>query len=191
MTAASGRLGRPLDRAIVLFGPMASGKSSVGAALAELLGAQFLDTDALVVAARGPIPEIFAAHGEEAFRQAEADVIAQVLEAEHPRGLVLALGGGSVLREETRARLGDVHRVYLRASWDDVAPRLAGSDDRPLLHGDAENSWKALMDRRRPVFEALATLSVDTGHSTAAEVAAQIAGTIMAVCRRADEGVSA
>jgi shikimate kinase len=47
------------------------------------------------------------------------------------------------------------------------------------------------MDRRRPVFEALATLSVDTGHSTAAEVAAQIAGTIMAVSRRADEGVSA
>ncbi|AMM32822.1 Shikimate kinase [Sinomonas atrocyanea] len=84
-----------------------------------------------------------------------------------------------------------MHRVYLRASWDDVAPRLVGSADRPLLHGDAENSWKALMDRRRPVFEALATLSVDTGHNTAAEVAAQIAGTLAAGSRRATEGVIA
>ena len=187
MTAAGGRPDRP----IVLFGPMASGKSSVGAALAELLGARFLDTDALVVAQHGPIPEIFAAHGEEAFRQAEADVIAQVLAQRHPEGLVLALGGGSVLRPETRALLTDVHRVYLRASWDDVAPRLVGSADRPLLHGDAENSWKALMDRRRPVFEDLATLSVDTGQNTAAEVAALIAGTIAAGSRRATEGVIA
>lgn len=183
--------GTRMDRPIVLFGPMASGKSSVGAALAELLGARFLDTDALVVAQHGPIPEIFAAHGEEAFRQAEADVIAQVLAAEHPQGLVLALGGGSVLREETRERLAHVHRVYLRASWDDVAPRLVGSADRPLLHGDAENSWKALMDRRRPVFEALASLSVDTGQNTAAEVAATIAGTLAAGSCRATEGVIA
>lgn len=187
MTPSSTRMDRP----IVLFGPMASGKSSVGAALAELLGARFLDTDALVVAQHGPIPEIFAAHGEEAFRQAEADVIAQVLAAEHPQGLVLALGGGSVLREETRERLAHVHRVYLRASWDDVAPRLVGSADRPLLHGDAENSWKALMDRRRPVFEALASLSVDTGQNTAAEVAATIAGTLAAGSCRATEGVIA
>lgn len=180
-----------LDRPVVLFGPMASGKSSVGVALAAILGAVFLDTDALVVAEHGPIPEIFAAHGEEAFRQAEADVIARVLGASHPQGLVLALGGGSVLREETRARLTDVHRVYLRASWADVAPRLAGNADRPLLHGDAENSWKALMDRRRPVFESLASLSVDTGQSTAAEVAAQIATTIAAGHCRVDEGVIA
>lgn len=181
----------PLGRPIVLFGPMASGKSSVGAALADLLGAEFLDTDALVVAKHGPIPEIFATQGEEAFRLAEAAVIAAVLGDTHPHGLVLALGGGSVLREETRVRLRAVHRVYLRADWDDVAPRLAGSADRPLLHGDAENSWKALMDRRRPVFESLAGLSVDTGRSTAAEVAAQIASDIAAGKCRIDEGVSA
>ncbi|MDQ4491475.1 shikimate kinase [Sinomonas sp. ASV486] len=184
MTAGSCRLDRP----VVLFGPMASGKSSVGISLAGLTGAEFLDTDALVVAEHGPIPEIFAAHGEEAFRQAEAEVIAMVLSQEHPRGLVLALGGGSVLREETRSRLGGAHRIYLRASWDDVAPRLAGSADRPLLHGDAENSWKALMDRRRPVFESLATLSLDTGHRTAAEVAAQIAQEIAEGHCRVDEG---
>ncbi|BCT76340.1 shikimate kinase [Sinomonas cyclohexanicum] len=182
---------RPLDRPIVLFGPMASGKSSVGAALAAILGAEFLDTDALVVAAHGPIPEIFATRGEEAFRRAEAEVIAAVLGGPHPRGLVLALGGGSVLREDTRARLAGTHRVYLRADWDDVAPRLVGSADRPLLHGDAENSWKALMDRRRPVFESLASLSVDTGHSTAAEVATHIASEIAAGKRRIDEGVIA
>lgn len=180
-----------LDRPVVLFGPMASGKSSVGVALARIVGAEFLDTDALVVAEHGPIPEIFAARGEEAFRTAEAEAIARVLGSAHPRGLVLALGGGSVLREETRARLDDVHRVYLRASWRDVAPRLAGNADRPLLAGDAENSWKALMDRRRPVFESLATLSVDTGQSTAAEVAATIASEIAAGRCRVDEGVIA
>ncbi|WP_235778571.1 shikimate kinase [Sinomonas notoginsengisoli] len=170
---------------------MASGKSSVGVALAGIVGAEFLDTDALVVAEHGPIPEIFAARGEEAFRQAEAEVIARVLSRGHPGGLVLALGGGSVLREETRARLGNVHRIYLRASWDEVAPRLAGSADRPLLAGDAENSWKSLMDTRRPVFESLSTLSVDTGHSSAAEVAALIASTIAAGACRVDEGAIA
>lgn len=180
-----------LDRPVVLFGPMAAGKSSVGAALAALLGAEFLDTDALVVAEHGPIPEIFATQGEEAFRRAEAEVIARTLGTVRPHGLVLALGGGSVLREDTRSRLVHVHRVYLRADWDDVAPRLAGSADRPLLHGDAENSWKALMERRRPVFESLASLSVDTGHSTAAEVAGYIASEIAAGKCRVDEGVSA
>ncbi|WP_413247799.1 shikimate kinase [Sinomonas flava] len=164
---------------------MAAGKSSVGVALADLVGAEFLDSDALVVAEHGPIPEIFAAHGEEAFRAAEAQAIARALAGIHPQGLVLALGGGSVLREETRTRLTDVHRVYLRASWDDVAPRLAGSADRPLLHGDAEGSWKALMERRRPVFEQLASLTVDTGTSTAPEVAELIARRI---CSRSDTG---
>ena len=181
------RTPRRLDRPVVLFGPMAAGKTSVGVALAELTGAEFVDTDALVVAEHGPIPQIFAAHGEEGFREAEAAVIARVLGGEHPTGLVLALGGGAVLREETRARLGSVHRVYLRASWEDVAPRLVGSDDRPLLHGDAEGSWKALMERRRPVFEALATLSVDTGRGTAQDVAAEIAASLCDI----DEGVQA
>jgi shikimate kinase len=181
---------------------MAAGKSSVGVALAEITGAEFLDSDALVVAEHGPIPEIFATRGEAAFRAAEVEVIARALAGAHPGGLVLALGGGSVLREETRSLLTDAHRVYLRASWADVAPRLAGSADRPLLHGDAEGSWKALMDRRRPVFEELASLTVDTGTSTAREVAALIAERVCSdidgaarkhagASHRIDEGVQA
>ncbi|GAB4100138.1 shikimate kinase [Sinomonas halotolerans] len=186
MTSAHCRLDRP----VVLFGPMAAGKTSVGRALSEITGAPFLDTDALVVAEHGPIPEIFASLGEQAFRDFEAAAVARALEDAGPAGLVLALGGGAVLREETRVRLSGAHRVYLTASWEDVAPRLAGCSDRPLLQGDAEARWKALMETRGPVFESLATLRVPTGGPTAAAVAASIAEAIAAPCR-IDQGVQA
>ncbi|WP_138418914.1 shikimate kinase [Sinomonas gamaensis] len=160
---------------VVLMGPMASGKSSVGAELARLLGADFVDIDVRVTSAHGPIPEIFADLGEEGFRDLEAQAVADVLAEEHRRGLVIALGGGAVLREETRARLAGHQVVYLEVAWEDVAPRLAGSEDRPLLHGEAEKSWRELMDRRRPVYESVATLRVRAAGGTAAQVAQTVA----------------
>ncbi|MDQ4501141.1 shikimate kinase [Sinomonas sp. ASV322] len=162
-------------RVVVLMGPMASGKSSVGAALATILGADFVDTDVRVVSTHGPIPEIFAAHGEDGFRDLEARAVAEVLAENHPSGLVLALGGGAVLREETRERLSGHDVVYLEVGWDDVAPRLAGSEDRPLLHGEAEASWRELMERRRPVYESVATIRVSAANASAEEVAGRVA----------------
>lgn len=163
------------ERTVFLMGPMASGKSSVGAALAQILDTDFVDVDVRIVRDHGPIPEIFAQHGEERFRDLEARAVADVLAEEHPRGLVVALGGGAVLREETRTRLAGYPVVYLEVAWEDVAPRLVGSEDRPLLHGEAEKSWRELMESRRPVYESVATLQVHAAGGTAAEVARAVA----------------
>ena len=162
-------------RTVVLMGPMASGKSSVGVALARLLGADFVDTDVRIVGEHGPIPEIFAAKGEEGFRELEAQAVAGALTEDHPHGLVLALGGGAVLRAETRELLARHEVVYLEVRWEDVAPRLVGSEDRPLLHGEAERSWRELMERRRPVYESVATLRLPASGGTAEEVARAVA----------------
>ncbi|MCH6470271.1 shikimate kinase [Sinomonas terrae] len=164
-----------VGRTVLLMGPMASGKSSVGFALARILGADFADTDVRIVREHGPIPEIFAAHGEEAFRDLEAQAVADVLAEEHPNGIVVALGGGAVLRRETRERISGHHVVYLEVAWEDVAPRLVGSEDRPLLHGQAEASWRELMAQRRPVYETVATLKVHAAGGTADEVARAVA----------------
>ncbi|MEA5455357.1 shikimate kinase [Sinomonas sp. JGH33] len=168
-------------RVVVLMGPMASGKSSVGAALASILGADFVDTDVRIVSKHGPIPAIFAAHGEEGFRDLEAEAVAEALAECHPSGLVLALGGGAVLRAGTRERLAGHDVVYLEVDWDDVAPRLAGSEDRPLLHGEAERSWRELMERRRPVYESVATIRVSAAHATADDVARRVASELSPV----------
>ncbi|WP_138444257.1 shikimate kinase [Sinomonas susongensis] len=164
-----------VGRTVLLMGPMASGKSSVGSALARILGADFADTDVRVVEQHGPIPEIFAARGEEVFRDLEAQAIADVLGEEHPNGIVVALGGGAILRPETRERVAGHDVVYLEVAWEDVAPRLVGSEDRPLLHGQAEASWRELMERRRPLYEAVATLKVHAAGGTADEVAQAVA----------------
>ena len=80
-------------RAIVLIGPMGAGKTSVGRRVARALEVPFADTDKLVVRDHGPIPELFAHHGEGYFRALERDAVAEALE----RGGVVALGGGAVL----------------------------------------------------------------------------------------------
>lgn len=162
-------------RIVLLMGPMASGKSSVGAALARILGADFVDTDVRIIRAHGPIPEIFAAVGEDGFRDLEARAVEQVIAEDHPAGVVVALGGGAVLRPETRERIAGHDVVYLEVTWEDVAPRLVGSEDRPLLHGQAEASWRELMERRRPVYESVATLRVHAGGGTADDVARVVA----------------
>ncbi|WP_415855827.1 shikimate kinase [Sinomonas sp. G460-2] len=184
MTPSVPRLGP--GRAVVLMGPMASGKSSVGAALARLLGAEFVDTDVRVVSEHGPIPDIFAAQGEEGFRALEAQAVATALAEDHPGGLVLALGGGAVLRDDTRELLSGNDVVYLEVRWEDVAPRLVGSEDRPLLHGEAERSWRELMERRRPVYESVATLRISAGGGTAEEVARAVAGRLTLQRKGAD-----
>lgn len=173
-------------RTVVLMGPMASGKSSVGAALARQLGADFVDTDVRVVSEYGPIPDIFAARGEEGFRELEARAVATALGEAHPHGLVLALGGGAVLRADTRELLSGSDVVYLEVRWEDVAPRLVGSEDRPLLHGEAERSWRELMERRRPVYESVATLRIHAAGAAAEDVARDVAGRLTLQCKGAD-----
>ncbi len=121
---------------IVLVGFMGTGKSTVGREVAGRLGRPFVDTDALVAARAGlPIPQIFALHGEEAFRDLEAQVVAEV--AARP-GQVIATGGGALLRPENVSRLRERGRlILLTASPEVILERLSrnGLSERPLLFG--------------------------------------------------------
>lgn len=144
--------------ALVLIGPMGAGKTSIGRRVARALGRPFRDTDRIVVRDHGPIPAIFAAHGESYFRELERTAVAEALTA----GGVVALGGGAVLDAETRERLAAHHVVLLTVAPHVVASRIHG-DDRPLLGGeDPVERWLRIYEERRPLYEAAADIAFDT-----------------------------
>nr|WP_243694973.1 shikimate kinase [Labedella populi] len=142
--------------ALVLIGPMAAGKSKIGRRVARSLGVPFTDTDRVIVARHGPIPEIFEREGEPAFREYERDAVARAV----AKRSVVSLGGGAVMHHETRALLEDATVVYLTVTSAAVRSRIAGSN-RPLLT-DGIESWERIFAERRPVYEALATATWDT-----------------------------
>lgn len=172
---------------IVLVGPPGSGKSTVGHALAERWQLSFRDTDADVEAVAGkPISEIFVEDGEPAFRALEAAAVAAAL-AEHDG--VLSLGGGAVLDPRTQAFLADYRRgggvvVFLDVSLAHAAPRVGFNTSRPLLLGNPRAQWSALMEARRPVYEAVATLRVLTDDQRPTDVAALIEMELAALRRQ-------
>ncbi|TDE92486.1 shikimate kinase [Occultella glacieicola] len=146
--------------ALILIGPPGAGKSTVGHLLAAAWGTTFRDTDADVEAAAGrSIPDIFIDDGEEVFRALERTAVATAL-AEHDG--ILALGGGAVLDEGTQAALAGRRVVYLSVSLAHASPRVGLSGNRPLLVGSPRRQWQVLMDARRPVYTALASVEVST-----------------------------
>lgn len=157
---------------VVLVGPMGAGKTTVAGLLGEAWGLAVRDTDADIEAGTGrEISDIFVESGEDAFRDLEAAAVAAAL-AEHDG--VLALGGGAVLRPETRDLLAGQTVVFLRVGLSDAVKRVGLGVGRPLLLGNVRSRIKALLDERTPVYEAVATHAVDTDGRTPAEVAAQI-----------------
>lgn len=155
------------DRPLVLVGPMASGKTAVGQALARRTGLRFVDSDRRIVARHGSIAEIFDREGEARFRALEAGVIAAALGESR---VVLSLGGGAVLHPRTRAVLKDATVVLLDTDLATVLPRITGDSARPLLAGRPAERWQELYDARRPVYTAVADLTVDTRARTVAQV---------------------
>jgi len=158
-------------RSLVLVGLMGAGKSSVGRRLAGRLGFDFLDADIEIEKAAGAtIPEIFAAHGEAAFRDGERKVIARLLEQPH---IVLATGGGAYMNPETRARIRERGlSIWLKAELDVLVKRCARRSNRPLLaNGDLRGTLQRLMQERYPVYaEAdIAVISADGPHEAVVE----------------------
>src|SRR5215813_9425181 len=132
---------------------MGAGKSTIGRRLAARLRLQFLDADSEIEAAAGmTIPEIFEAHGEQHFRDGEARVIARLLE--NGPG-VLATGGGSFMREETRRRIGEkAVSIWLKADPDVILRRVKRRVDRPLLQTtDPAATVTRLLSEREPVYQ--------------------------------------
>jgi shikimate kinase len=119
------------------------------------------------------VSQIFIEEGEAAFRDIEARVVRESLEN---REGVLSLGGGAILREETQqaVRSSGAQVVFLDVSLAVAAPRIGFNRDRPLLLNNPRQQWQKLMDERRPVYEAAATLHVNVGEKTVAAVASEI-----------------
>ncbi|SEK95133.1 shikimate kinase [Nonomuraea pusilla] len=156
----------------VLIGPPGSGKTTVGRLLAERLGVGFRDTDADVEAVAGkPVSDIFVEDGEERFRELEREAVRRAL-AEHEG--VLSLGGGAVLNEETQALLAGHTVVYLQVGLADAVQRVGLASARPLLVLNPRSQLKRLMEERRPVYERLAVLTVETDKREPAELADEI-----------------
>jgi len=159
---------------VFLVGPMGAGKSSIGRQLAQMLGFDFLDTDHEIENRTGAnIPWIFDMEGEEGFRQREEAIIDQLSKEAN---IVLATGGGGILREQNRARLAERGLVvYLKVSLEQQLKRTAKDKNRPLLQTkDPRAVLEQLIKVRGPLYEEIADIVVDTNSRSVREVAKEI-----------------
>lgn len=164
----------PSAQHITLIGFSGAGKSTVAKLLAERLGWDAIDSDALIAGQHGKtVPAIFAEEGEMAFRKLEAEAFAALAGRER---VVIAAGGGATLLDETRRSIAEAGLIVcLEALPETVAGRLAASDEeRPLLKEANPLSRIRRMKAQRAALYALADLTVNTDALTPAEAAAQI-----------------
>lgn len=157
----------------VVVGPPGAGKTTVGELLAVKLGVPFRDVDDDIVALAGkPITDIFTSDGEPAFRALEEKAVATAL-AEHSG--VLALGGGAVLSERTRAALVGHTVVFLNVGMAEGIRRTGLSSARPLLAGvNPRATFKSLLDARMPLYREVAAVEVGTDRLTPDEIVAEV-----------------
>jgi shikimate kinase len=152
-------------RPIYLVGPMGAGKSTIGQALADRLGISFRDSDRHIESMTGQsIPQLFEKLGEAGFRDHEETALESLtLQPD----VVLATGGGAILRRANRQRLNDRGIVvYLSASVASQLKRTRGSD-RPLLKtGDPEERLRTLLAERDPLYRTTAHHVIDTDGQT-------------------------
>ena len=87
---------------------------------------------------------------------------------------MLAVGGGAVLDETTRALLDEVPVVFLDVGIADAAKRVGFNRDRPLLLGNPRAQWLRLMEARRPLYEQIATYTVQTEGKSPDDVASDV-----------------
>lgn len=153
----------PLPEKIVLVGPMGAGKSTIGRHLARQLGYSFHDSDRELEYRTGAnIPWIFDVEGESGFRDRESRVISELLQKDH---LVLATGGGAVLRPENRETLRGAYVIYLKVPPHLQYERTRRDRNRPLLQNDDPRGiLEKLFRERDPLYNEVADLVIEGGH---------------------------
>ena len=156
---------------IVLCGFMGSGKTVVGRELAKIMGAKFVDTDELIEKEQGvAIKAIFAAHGEDYFRDLEYEMCKKVAKM---KGAVVSTGGGAMTFERNVEAIKQGSKVvFLDASFDVICDRIGNSTTRPLFQ-DREKA-KRLYDERKDKYLAAADYVVN-GDMGARKTALEIA----------------
>lgn len=169
-----------MSQPVFLVGPMGAGKTTIGKLLAQQLGYPFKDSDREIEERTGAdIPWIFDVEGEAGFRQREVAVLADLaLQGQ----LVIATGGGIVMREENRECLKSAGIVfYLTASTEQLLERTAKDKRRPLLQvADPESRIRELLSIRDPLYAEVATHIIDTEKRAPKLVAQEMAALVRA-----------
>ena len=159
---------------IYLVGPMGAGKSTIGRLLSTELGLEFFDSDKVIEERCGAnIPWIFDMEGEEGFREREQQVIDELTQRSN---IVLATGGGAVMRELNRNHLASRGTVvYLCTAVKQQLERTAKDKNRPLLQTDnPEEVLKKLFSIRDPLYREIADIIIETDNNSPKSVVQEI-----------------
>jgi len=168
---------------LVLVGPPASGKTTVGTGVAELLGVGFRDTDTDVEDVAGAtVADLFVQHGEPHFRALEEQAVSRAL-ATHEG--VLALGGGAVTSAASRELLVALARdggtvVWLDVDLHSAARRVGLSRDRPILGVNPRAMLRTMLEQRAPLYGEVATATVSTAGREPGDVIAEVVALVTA-----------
>ena len=158
---------------------MGSGKTTIGQRLARKLGLEFLDSDHELEAQTGAsVSLIFDVEGEKGFRDRETRMLEELTRR---KGVLLATGGGAVLRKENRSLLGSSGTViYLRTSVAQQLQRLRRDRSRPLLQtSDRKEKLTRLAEERNPLYEELADIVFPAQNRALDQVARELADVVL------------
>ena len=162
----------------VLIGAPGAGKSTVGRRVADRLQVPFVDTDALIEEQAGmTVADMFVELGEPEFRAREEEAVRRALTEQ--TGIV-ALGGGAILSELTRSRLSGQTVVWLKVNVSDAASRVGMNQARPLLLGNVRGRLTQLLQERTPLYESVATITIETDGRAIREVTSSVLAAVAA-----------
>jgi shikimate kinase len=147
---------------------MGVGKTTIGKKLAKQLGKSFVDTDKEIVKQHGSIAKIFEKSGEQHFRAIESEFLLSALASDS----VVATGGGVVTQERNRDALQDSFVIYLSTNGRHIASRLLAGR-RPLLKNGIAD-WKRIYEERKPLYEQVATVEIETSSKALNSVVSEI-----------------
>ena len=159
---------------LILIGPMASGKSTIGKKLSKRLNLDFLDVDEQVEKSAGvSIAWIFDVEGEKKFRERESKELVKSLNTDNT---VVSTGGGIILKKENRTILKKGTVIYLETSIQTQLERTLNDNKRPLLQNsdNAEQTLRELKEIRDPLFEECANITIKEGKNSHNEVVGKI-----------------